>query len=512
MLSLKLGAAPSLELCDSKKLLEMFEPKQAAKAEDRAKAPKSEASYKPARPPEAKPRQSEQVRQSKSAEGNAKPGMSRSSSEGALGKPRSAAPRQRVDAALPRLPSASQVGAPPGVSTAFLVSFMVDYRPPKDAPPERRSTRAMAAALRRRRQEEGDEAVLGAVTLAQNEELHPLTGKPVAGSAQTHVAHAWEADFSELVDCLVKDAGCDFDRRYHLDVFGADHLPAPDSSPRTESAPSKPAAQSQASGDDPVASVQGIITGAKEVLLVLDTEVKALGRLWVLFEAMMALPTGKLRIRSADPKGFGSSEADVLKWEERIDAVDWSLADCTRKTDERRLKSFEQRVWETHGSGTEKLLAQLKVLLRREVYGQLILGAVEAGDKKAVEALLKRGASAEQRDADGNSLEDLASFYKHQAIEDLLFERRMGGMTHKSLSSFFSSDELLANSGGADPGVLAPFMTETFYDGNLSLDAEEGEDWHFHAGFEDHPSNQSTASHTPGSSQFDWSTPSGLAD
>eukprot|EP00440_Ansanella_granifera_P006365 gb/GFBE01006903.1/.p1 GENE.gb/GFBE01006903.1/~~gb/GFBE01006903.1/.p1 ORF type:complete len:487 (+),score=73.18 gb/GFBE01006903.1/:1-1461(+) len=439
----------------------------------------------------------------------------RSASETSVGRhPRSAgAPRQRVSAGFPRLPAAGGVqtafSPPLGVSTAFLVSCLVDYRPTEDAPVERRTTRAIAATLRRRRQEEGEEAVPGAQELVDREETHPLTGGPSAGPSSTYVAHAWDADFSDLVDCLVNDARSDFDRRYSLDIFGAEHLPPAADSPSSGSAPGRKASVA-AAGDDPVTAVQAHVTGAKEVLLVLDAEAKCLSRLWVLFEAMMALPAGKLRIRNSDPKGYGNSEADVLKWEARIDAIDWNLAETTRKSDEKRLHAFAERVWETHGTGTERLLAQLKVLLRREAYGHVLIGAVEAGDRKAVEAALDRGASLQQRDADGNTLEDLAVFCKHQDIEEMLFERRMRGMAHKPLSMFFAADELVANSGDADPDVLAPFMTEFIdgFDGCGSDAASEDADWRLLANLE-HLSNQSTATHTPGSSQRDWRTPSG---
>lgn len=363
----------------------------------------------------------------------------------------------------------------------------------------------MAAALRKQRQDLGEEAVLGAADLAERQESHELTGAAAAGPAATHVVHAWDADFSELVDSLSKDAGSDFDRLYSLDLFGPAHLPPPSSD-----SPSS-ASNTAGAGEDPVATVQALVNGSKDVLLVLDTQAKALERLWVIFEALLAVPAGKLRIRSANPDGFGKSKRDILQWEARIDAIDWGVADTTRKNDEKRIRAFADRVWEAHGSGVERMLAQLKLLLRREVYGHLLIGAVEAGDREAVEAALERGASLNQRDADGNTLEDLASFCEHPDIENLLFERRMGGMAHKSLSTFFEAKELVASSDEIHTDVLAPFMTETAFFGepDASESVSDDDDWSFLARAE-RLSDQSTASHTPGSS-MGWNTPAGPA-
>lgn len=434
---------------------------------------------------------------------SSKPLLGRSTSEGSLKRNLSAAPRQRVAAVLPRRPAPiverPVVSAPIGVSVAHLISRLVEQRHASAADAMHQeqpcTTRAFAAALRRRRQDLGDEAVLGAADLAERRENSDLTGAAAAGPAATHVVHAWDADFSELVDCLSKDAGSDFDRLYSLDVFGSAHLPSSSSD-----SPSS-ASNTASAGDDPVTTVQSLVNGSKDILLVLDTQAKALERLWVLFESLLAVQGGKLRIRSANPAGFGNSKKDILQWEARIDSIDWGVADVTRKSDEKRMRAFADRVWETHGSGIERMLAQFKVLLRREVNGHLLIGAVEAGDREAVEAALERGASLIQRDADGNTLEDLASFCEHPDIEDLLFERRMGGMAHKSLSTFFEAKELAVSSDEVYADVLAPFMTETsFFDAPHAPDSgSDDDDWNLLSRAE-RLSNQSTASHTPGSS------------
>eukprot|EP00933_Yihiella_yeosuensis_P075082 TRINITY_DN8424_c0_g1_i1.p1 TRINITY_DN8424_c0_g1~~TRINITY_DN8424_c0_g1_i1.p1 ORF type:complete len:464 (-),score=85.95 TRINITY_DN8424_c0_g1_i1:139-1530(-) len=413
--------------------------------------------------------------------------------------------RRRVAAVLPRLSGTGAPAPPPvGVSTALLVSILVDFGPPEGSPAERRSTRNVAAAMRQRRQEHGFEAVQSAQSLAAEGATHPLTGELMASQASVHVAHSWDADFPQLVDCLFRDSGGHLDRYYSIDVFGADHLPlAPASGSETAETP---ACSSTSTGrpEDPVASVQALVSGAKEVLLVLDSEGKALSRLWVLFEALLGVASNKLRFRSSAPCGFGNSAAAVRQWEARIDGVDWVLAETTRKSDDRRLRAFAERVWEKAG-GVERLLAQLKAQLRREVYSQVLLGAVEIGDKAAVEAALDKGASLDFRDADGNTLEDLASFHGFQAIEDMLFERRMRGLAHKPLSMFFQAKELMANSAEADPEVLAPFMTQALDDELLDLEdgaeSEDDADWNLLAQAE-RMSEQSTR--TPMSSQLDF--------
>ena len=222
------------------------------------------------------------------------------------------------------------------------------------------TTRNVAAALRLKREECRDSA-RSAAELAERQEVHPLTCGEVAGPCSTHVAHAWDASFPELVDCLVRDAGSDLDRRYSIDLFGAEHLSG-HLEVVPESAPARSSQGSQAcKGEDPVAAVQALVHGAKEVLLVLDKELACFSRLWVLTEAMMATAANKLRICTSDPRGYGSSMDDILRWESRIDAIDWSLAEVSRKSDDRRLRSFSERVWDVHGIGNERLLAQLKV-------------------------------------------------------------------------------------------------------------------------------------------------------
>mmetsp|Transcript_20665 Transcript_20665/g.48240 ORF Transcript_20665/g.48240 Transcript_20665/m.48240 type:complete len:449 (+) Transcript_20665:40-1386(+) len=392
--------------------------------------------------------------------------------------------RNSISAKSSRL-SQSACGPPVGVSAAFLVSCLVDVRPSQNTD---QTTRAVAALLRLRR-EEANGALRSAPEMAESQEIHPLTGGPVAGPCSTHVAHAWDASFQELVDCLVREAGSDLDRRYSLDVFGSDHLTSgcetsPHSAPtRTQQLTAKPGME------DSVSQVQARVHGAKEVLLVVDSGAVCLTRLWVLAESMMAVAANKLRVCSADPQGYGSSVDDILKWESRIDAIDWSLAEASRKSDERRLRTFSERVWDMHGIGNERLLAQLKVALRKEVYGQILIKAVESGDWKAIEEALSRGASLEQRDADGNTLEDLACFCNHQEIEEMLFERRMRGKAHRSLSSFFSAEDLVEHCADALPDVLMPFMTQPEGEMDTSMDVHPDDDddeatWRFLASFE----------------------------
>ena len=276
--------------------------------------------------------------------------------------------RNSLSAKSSRFPTA---GPPIGVSAAFLVSCLVDVNPTaEDAGP---TTRAVATTLRLKR-EENREAVQSAVELAEINQVHPLTGGDTAGPCSTHVAHAWDASFPELVDCLVRDAGSDLDRRYSLDLFGAEHLAGNlDTSPDSAPARSHHASVTGKGTDDPIGAVQALVHGAKEVLLVLDAELICFSRIWVLAEAMLATAANKLRIVTSAPGGYGSSVDDILKWESRIDAIDWSLTEASRKSDERRLRTFSDRVWDVHGIGNERMLAQLKVLLRKEVYGQVLI-------------------------------------------------------------------------------------------------------------------------------------------
>ncbi|CAJ1455927.1 unnamed protein product [Effrenium voratum] len=354
-----------------------------------------------------------------------------------------------VRSAQSRLSGISRQSPSPatGVSAAFLVSSLVDSRSGPEA------TRAVAATLRQR----------GVSTQDFESEVHPLTGGRVAGPCRTHVAHAWDASYEELIDCIVRDAGSDLDRRYSLDVFGAEHL--------------------EEAKTDPVAAVQALILGVQEVLLVLDKDGLCLSRLWVLAEAMMAI--SKLRVSSA--VHFSGSEAELLKWEACIDAVDWAVA-TSRKADERRLRTFAERVWDM-GIGTDRLVTQLKVLLRKEVYGQILLKAVEQGDVGAIEAALQRGAPLEQRDVDGNTLEDLACFYNHPEIEEMLFQRRMQGMAHRPLSMFFKAEDLLEECGRAHPEVLMPFLTQPIDGTEPSDDESDEEAWQLLASLQ-HPFGQ----------------------
>ena len=276
--------------------------------------------------------------------------------------------RNSLSAKSSRFLTASSAGPPTGVSAAFLVSCLVDIQPSEIAP----TTRTVAAALRQKR-EEDRESVQSAVELADKQEVHPLTGGDVAGPCLTHVTHAWDASFPELVDCLVRDAGSDLDRRYSLDIFGAEHLSSLEASPESAPARNHQASVAGKGAEDPVSAVQALVHGAKEVLLVLDAELICLSRIWVLAEAMMATAANKLRICTSDPRGYGNSLDDILKWESRIDAIDWSLAEARRKSDERRLRTFSDRVWDVHGIGNERMLAQLKVLLRKEVNGQILV-------------------------------------------------------------------------------------------------------------------------------------------
>jgi len=348
--------------------------------------------------------------------------------------------------------SASKEKGPPpptGVSVAHMLWFLSEQKAPDDAPPERSSTRWAAQALRKGRQEEDLTGSVADDLLAEGATSF-ATGAVLAGAVRTHVAHAWDASLADLVDCLAKDSGGDLDRRYSLDVFTADLLAPP---------------------DDPPAAVHRTVAAAKEVLLVLDAEGVALKRLWVLFEALLAVAVdGKLRVRCSAPKGYGDSEEALRSWEARIDAVDWVLATATRKTDDKRLRNFAERNWEMNGKGVERMLAQLKKQLRKEVYGQILIGAVQKGNKAAVAACLDAGASPEQQDAFGNTVEELAAHHGRQDIEDFLFTKRMNGRPHTALSEFFSADALVeaAESGEVAQDALTPFLTQA--DG---LDEEE---------------------------------------
>lgn len=256
------------------------------------------------------------------------------------------------------------------------------------------------------------------VTLAGTK--HFVTEGLLCGPAAVHVAHAWDSNFRDLVNSLVADSRGDLDKRYALDVFCADmHAPS----------------------DDPVGTVQGLVAAASEVLLLLDGEGKALSRLWVLFEVLLGFAAGKLRLRCSAAGGFGSSQEALKGWEAKIDGVDWVLAEATRKSDEKRLRGFVEREWEAFGRGIERRLVQLKMFLRKEIYGQVLVNAVEAGNLKAVEAALDLGANPGQMDSMGNTVEELAAFAGRDDIERVLFERRMKGQPHLDLSAFLNPKE-----------------------------------------------------------------------
>ena len=275
----------------------------------------------------------------------------------------------RINTSLPRLPNLSAAQIPIGVSAAFLVSSLVDCRNQEDP-----TTRAAYRLL----QSKG-ETLCGCVPQRQTVDFtadlskhpldppthptHPITGGRITGPSRTHVAHAWDAKFEALVDCLLHDAGSDLDRRYNLDIFNAQEM---------ESIPSagRSTVSTDNSGEDSVESLQAIVAGVQEVLLVLDKDALCFSRLWVLTEAMMAVQKRKLRIVSTTCC-LGSTAKDIQLWEERIDAIDWTLATSSRK-DERRLRKFAERVWD-HGIGTDRLLAQLKVALRKYIYGQIMV-------------------------------------------------------------------------------------------------------------------------------------------
>merc|ERR1719491_1917456 len=97
------------------------------------------------------------------------------------------------------------------------------------------------------------------------------------------------------------------------------------------------------------------------------------------------------------------------------------------------------------GRGIERMLVQLKRCLRNDIYGQILANAVEAGDRRAVEAALDLGADPSTRDHLGNPAEELAAFNGRGDIENLLFQKRMQKMPHLRLSAFFNPEEL-ANS------------------------------------------------------------------
>ena len=277
--------------------------------------------------------------------------------------------RYRINTSLPRLPHfLGSADIPTGVSAAFLVSFLVHCRSKVEQPTTR------AAAMLRENGGVPIATLCGRVPHRdENHPMdpmdprtgdfnrHPLTGGPIRGPSRFHVAHAWDADFEALVDCLVKDAGAELDRRYNLDIFGED-VECPERS-----------SQRSVTGvaDSPIESLQATVAAVQEVVLILDKDALCFSRLWVLTEAMMAVSSNKLRISST--ASLGSTEMDIQTWEERVDGIDWSLATSSRKNDERRLRKFAERVWDMNGIGTDRLLAQLKVALRKYIYGQILV-------------------------------------------------------------------------------------------------------------------------------------------
>jgi len=332
-----------------------------------------------------------------------------------------------------------RLAAPPpqahGVSAAFLCTHMVEHRQSADAPEDQHTTRWLAENLKRRMQSDEES---GPYIEKLCGEYHAVTQGRMAGKAAVYVAHAWDAPVSELVDIVLADAGGNLDVCYAVDVFTADLHDPP---------------------SDPVAAVRQAVTGVSDFLLALDSQAIAFHRLWVLFEAMVAVGIGKkFRVRCASPDGFGSSERALKMWEAHVDAIDWVLSESSRKSDERRIRSYAARTWEQNGKGVERMLAQLKTVLRREIYGQILISAVEAGDKVAVLAALEMGVNPEQQDAMGNTAEELASFNGFTDIEELLFEKRMTGQTHLTLTAFFAPKELEKAQESADPAVLEPFM------------------------------------------------------
>mmetsp|Transcript_47043 Transcript_47043/g.131126 ORF Transcript_47043/g.131126 Transcript_47043/m.131126 type:complete len:455 (-) Transcript_47043:18-1382(-) len=388
--------------------------------------------------------------------------------------------RQRVVERLPQLPrsagnsggsakTAGEASAVPkippapralGVSAAFLYTFMSGHRPSPEVPPEGQTTRAAALALKRRMEAAGER---GAFANRLHDEMHFVTGGQVIGRASVHVAHAWGSRFEDIVEAVVADANGNYDTYYAFDVLNADlHDTA----------------------SDPVVAVQQAVGGAAEILLVLDSEARGLSRLWVLFEAMLAMSIGKkLRVRCASQGGFGASEMALEQWEARIDAADWVLAEATRKSDEKRIRGFVGRSWEQNGKGTERMLAQLKLHLRKDIYGQILLGAVMAGDRKAVDAALSKGANPEQQDWMGNTAEELAIYIGREDIKDVLFLKRMGLLANVAPSSLVMPYEHMKAQFDAVPDEFAPFLTESAgeeeddqetTDGGRRLDSTEG--------------------------------------
>jgi hypothetical protein len=340
---------------------------------------------------------------------------------------------------------------------SFMSKYVPDPQPPTgdggtdiaDASLPGMATRDVARALKRRMQQAGE---MGPHLDSLAGQTHSVTGGDIMGFSGTYVAHAWDADFRELVDCLVTDSQGDLDKRYLVDVFGADlHTGL----------------------EDPVTVVQQRVGAAQTVLLLVSGKCESLQRLWVVFEALLALQAGKLQVRCAAPGGFGDSEAALKLWEANIDAVDWALADVTLKSDEKRLKAFAEKEWEVGGKGVERMLAQLRKSLRQDVYSQILSGAVAKGDLQAVRAALDLGADPEVQDALGNTGEAVAAFNGNDEIADLLFEHRMRKHFHAPLSEWALDPRQLAASDQA-----GWFVTE-YLGGKLPEEvADDEEDLH----------------------------------
>mmetsp|Transcript_70573 Transcript_70573/g.132058 ORF Transcript_70573/g.132058 Transcript_70573/m.132058 type:complete len:442 (+) Transcript_70573:49-1374(+) len=378
-----------------------------------------------------------------------------------------------VKAAPPKVPA-----RPSGVSTAFLVSFLGEEVPKcRPLPPQQAqqiqqlqkqqqhplwlddakveevvTTRAVAVELKRRQQQVGERpGSAGGLSHVETLEGQPhwLTGERMVAPASTHVAHAWDAKFEDLVNCLLQDSGGDLAKSYAVDVFTT---------------------RLTASLDDPVGAVRDSVFGASEVLLVLDAEGLALRRLFVLFEVMLAHACGKLRVTCSAPGGWGVTEQALRKWEERIDAIDWVLAETTRKADDRRLRAASERLWEKVGKDAERLLASLRKELRQVVYSEVLISSTVAGKLPVVKRALEMGADPEHKDQCGNLPEDVAAFMGRNDIEEVIFSWRMRHMSHKPLRLLLDPQE-----NGRPQLDMAPFMTEPLLEDDE--DDEPFPDW-----------------------------------
>lgn len=295
------------------------------------------------------------------------------------------------------------------------------------------TARRAGAELKRRMQEAGDSGPYAETLIG---ETHYLTDGDLAGPSAVHVVHAWDANLRDLAECLVQHSCGDLDRRYAVDVFTTDLLvPA----------------------EDPVAVIQASIAGASHVLLVLDAEGLAFRRLFVLFEALLAQTAGKLSVSCSAPGGFGCSEESLRLWESRFDAADWETSETTRKSDGKRIRAFADKAWEVGGKGIERMLARMKIDLRKEVYGQVLVAAVEQGDIRAVKLALELGADPSHKDKHGNAAEELAAFNGREDIEEAIFAKRLAGQPgHQRLSDYLDEGAF----GQEQMDLLDSFLTE----------------------------------------------------